>query len=42
MIKKLFFAVVLISLTFSCGKKGDPIYNSERQNVKNTKIFVVS
>ena len=42
MIKKIFFTMVLISLTFSCGKKGDPVYNGKIQNIDNTKLLMVS
>ncbi len=34
MIKKIFITLFISILLFSCGKKGDPIYNEENQNSK--------
>ena len=34
MIKKIFIILFISTLLFSCGKKGDPIYNEENQNSK--------
>ena len=31
MIKKIFIYVIFITLLFSCGKKGDPVYNEKSQ-----------
>ena len=36
MIKKIFIILFISTMLFSCGKKGDPIYNEENQN---SKIF---
>ena len=32
MIQKIFIFLFIAILFFSCGKKGDPIYNEENQN----------
>tara|TARA_B110001452_G_scaffold191241_1_gene161385 strand:- start:335 stop:469 length:135 start_codon:yes stop_codon:yes gene_type:complete len=34
MIKKIFIFLIVAILLYSCGKKGDPIYNEENQNSK--------
>ena len=34
MIKKIFIITFVSILLFSCGKKGDPIYNQKSQNLK--------
>ena len=34
MIKKISIFIFIAILLFSCGKKGDPIYNEENQNSK--------
>ena len=44
MIKKITFTLVILLLVFSCGKKGDPVYNQENQNsgMTSTRISVFS
>ena len=37
MIKNLIIIIFICTLVYSCGKKGDPVYNDENQNSK--KIF---
>ena len=32
MIKKIFIFLFISILVSSCGKKGDPVYNEEKQN----------
>ena len=32
MIKKILIISIFITLLFSCGKKGDPVYNGKSQN----------
>ena len=34
MIKKITMILIISVLFFSCGKKGDPIYNEENKNSK--------
>ena len=41
MIKKIYIFLILIILTTSCGKKGDPIYKENGKNLNNTKVKVV-
>tara|TARA_B100000965_G_scaffold224519_1_gene187911 strand:+ start:227 stop:361 length:135 start_codon:yes stop_codon:yes gene_type:complete len=36
MIKKISLVILIILISSSCGKKGDPVYNEEQQN---SKIF---
>jgi len=36
MIKKISLILLIIILSSSCGKKGDPVYNEKNQN---SKIF---
>ena len=36
MIKKIFIFLFITILLLSCGKKGDPIYNEEKQNSEIT------
>ena len=36
MIKKISIFLLIAILFYSCGKKGDPVYNEENQN---SKIF---
>ena len=38
MIKKIFIFLFITILLSSCGKKGDPIYNEQKQNSKITNI----
>ena len=33
MIKKITFALVMLILLFSCGKKGDPVYKEDKNQV---------
>ena len=42
MIKKIIFFTFILSLTFSCGKKGDPEFKEKTSKIINTKIIVVS
>ncbi len=42
MIKKIIFFLLLLSFTFSCGKKGDPEYKGKKIKIINTKIIMVS
>jgi|TARA_Y100000389_G_C17358770_1_gene462534 hypothetical protein len=39
MIKKIFLILFITIIFFSCGKKGDPIYNEKNQNSK--KIVII-
>mgnify|MGYP001463368488 CR=1 FL=1 len=39
MIKKFFLSLILISLTISCGKKGDPIYKEPEKESNLESIF---
>ena len=32
MIKKIYILLFVTIMLFSCGKKGDPVYNEENQN----------
>ena len=32
MIKKIYILLLITIILFSCGKKGDPVYNEENQN----------
>ena len=43
MIKKLFIILFITILLTSCGKKGDPTYNEEKQNSKifNSQLNIV-
>ena len=34
MIKKIFIFLFITILLYACGKKGDPIYNDEKQKSK--------
>ncbi len=38
MIKKLTFITMLLVLLFSCGKKGDPEYKADKNNILISKI----
>ena len=43
MIKKIILSLILSFLIFSCGKKGDPIYEGQQkkssiQNIKTNKV----
>ena len=38
MIKKIYILIFVSVLIFSCGKKGDPVYKDENQNVKKNNI----
>tara|TARA_Y100000816_G_scaffold214611_1_gene159860 strand:- start:776 stop:910 length:135 start_codon:yes stop_codon:yes gene_type:complete len=38
MIKKIYILIFVSVLIFSCGKKGDPVYKNENQNVKKNNI----
>jgi len=38
MIKKTFVIIFIAILSFSCGKKGNPIYNQENQGSKILSI----
>ena len=42
MIKKIIVIIFIASLSYSCGKKGDPIYNDEDQNSKIFSIRQIS
>ena len=41
MIRKILITIFLFTLITSCGKKGDPVYNGKKLNIKNTKNKVV-
>ena len=41
MIKNIFLLIFISILIFSCGKKGDPIYQESKFNKLGTKIEVV-
>ena len=38
MLKKLFLIFILFSLLFSCGKKGDPEYKTNKNSILLNKI----
>ncbi len=38
MIKKIYILLLVAALMCSCGKKGDPVYKEENQNVKKISI----
>ena len=38
MIKKIYILLIVGILICSCGKKGDPVYKEENQNVKKISI----
>ena len=38
MIKKIFFTLIICFMIFSCGKKGDPVY----EDPKNTSKKIIS
>jgi len=38
MIKKIYILLFILILVSSCGKKGDPIYKDENQNVEKISI----
>ena len=38
MIKKITLALILFCMIISCGKKGDPEYKAEKNNIFITKI----
>ncbi len=38
MIKKIYILLFVSIVICSCGKKGDPVYNEENQNVEKMKI----
>ena len=38
MIKKIYILLFVSIIICSCGKKGDPVYNEENQNVEKMKI----
>jgi hypothetical protein len=42
MIKKIYILVVISILIFSCGKKGDPVYKEENQNVDKISIQITT
>ena len=40
MIKKIFFTLIICFMIFSCGKKGDPVYeDSKKKYFKKNYIF---
>ena len=40
MTKKIYILFILILLLVSCGKKNDPTYKTEVQNLKNTYLLL--
>ena len=42
MIKKIYILVFISILIYSCGKKGDPVYKEENQNVDKISIQVTT
>ncbi len=38
MIKKIYILIFASVLIYSCGKKGDPVYKEENQNVEKISI----
>ena len=38
MIKKIYILLFVSIIICSCGKKSDPVYNEENQNVEKMKI----
>ena len=40
MIKKIFIFLFIYILLVSCGKKGDPVYKGENQNLKITRTSI--
>tara|TARA_B100000035_G_C20648018_1_gene399654 strand:+ start:75 stop:206 length:132 start_codon:yes stop_codon:yes gene_type:complete len=41
MIKKIILILITLSILFSCGKKGDPIYVDPDKKVEKSLIFNV-
>ena len=41
MIKKIYILLFVSILICSCGKKGDPIYKEENQNVEKINIQII-
>ena len=40
MIKKIYILLFVSILIYSCGKKGDPVYKEENQNVEKINIQI--
>ena len=40
MIKKIIFILVLSFVTFSCGKKGDPVYKDPKNKAELKSILI--
>ena len=38
MIKKIFFTLIICFMIFSCGKKGDPVYEDPNKNTSKKII----
>ena len=38
MIKKIFFTLIICFMIFSCGKKGDPVYEDQKKNTSKKII----
>ena len=41
MIKKIYILLFVSILICSCGKKGDPVYKEENQNVEKMNIQII-
>lgn len=42
MIKKIYILVFISILICSCGKKGDPVYKEDNQNVEKKSIQITT
>ena len=42
MIKKIYILLFISILICSCGKKGDPVYNEDNQNVEKISIQITA
>ena len=40
MIKKIFFTLIICFMIFSCGKKGDPVYEDSKKNTSKKIIYL--
>ena len=39
MIKKIFLTLIICFMIFSCGRKGDPVYEDTNKSTSNKIIF---
>ena len=40
MIKKILITLILCSIVFSCGKKGDPVYKASKKKITIENILI--